>query len=702
MKKILLTIFAFIVIASGTQTVLASYDRLPEPMVGQTTAKQGDINYYGGFTGNQAVYNYTNDSIYPSGHSGQNLISTISPNEKRWVAVGMPGASLGGSIIYSSNGTDWIKASGFQFSISGYDVAWNGTSWVAVGQSNDNISIATSENGTNWSGRSSAIFTGAKCVTWNGAMWVAGGWGINSIATSPDGLIWTGRGKPGGMSYVNDVVWNGSMWIAVGTSVDGSNPNSIATSFDGINWSGQGKPANMTNINGLAWNGSMWVVVGSGGAHTIATSSDGINWTGRGKSVFSISGYGVAWNGSTWMAVGSGDVNTIATSANGINWTGEGKTVFTSVGMRVNWTGQEWAVAGQGTNNLATSVDGEEWTKWGELFNPSAYGIYSNFSLFADGNTTIRHGGNDLFGFDRNSLVLDTDGCINDIVFNRQANRCFFSNSRNGNIKVMSSRTYVNAGSNKRPVTEMAALYYPPKATLVGDAYLGSSNFNDFAYWGRNLVQGRGSGSSEAFWGLSDYTMDNLAQVNSSSDEYKQYLAKIKELQGEAKEINSSNVSSKIFLQSENINIDSVSAILEKYPNGKVWYVDRDVTLSSSVAYSGIGTIIINGDLTLNNAQNIKPVGSGDMLGIIVRGNLNLKGNNTIQAAVFSLDKETPPSDYGINFEGNNIDLIGSFVSGKVNGLTAYNNIRFYYDKRLDSGWPPGFRYLNMPHPTEN
>jgi hypothetical protein len=40
--------------------------------------------------------------------------------------------------------------------------------------------------------------------------------------------------------------------------------------------------------------------------------------------------FGVAWNGKRWVAVGSG-TNTIAISADGINWTGVAGGIFTSV-----------------------------------------------------------------------------------------------------------------------------------------------------------------------------------------------------------------------------------------------------------------------------------------------------------------------------------------------------------------------------------
>jgi hypothetical protein len=51
----------------------------------------------------------------------------------------------------------------------------------------------------------------------------------------------------------------------------------------------------------------------------------------------------------------------------------------------------------------------------------------------------------------------------------------------------------------------------------------------------------------------------------------------------------------------------------------------------------------------------------------------------------------------GITINGNSSEFTGSFVAPTFGGL-AGSNIRFYYDYNFDEMWPPGFRYLNMPH----
>jgi hypothetical protein len=189
--------------------------------------------------------------------------------------------------------------------------------------------IATSPDGITWTGRAgSSIFgTTGIHVAWNGNLWVATGIGTNSFATSPDGITWTGRGAGPFTSAGYGVAWNGSYWVATGNGTS----HTIATSTDGISWTGQGKTAFTTAGYDVAWNGSLWVAVGTG-TNTIASSTDGTTWTPRTNTLSQ--GNGVAWNGSNWIAVGNGS-DYFATSSNGINWIGRGTSPFTTFGYNV-------------------------------------------------------------------------------------------------------------------------------------------------------------------------------------------------------------------------------------------------------------------------------------------------------------------------------------------------------------------------------
>ena len=268
----------------------------------------------------------------------------------KWIAVG----SGTNTIAYSNNGINWIGLGSSIFTNRGYGVAWNGTMWIAAGSGTN--SIAYSNDGTNWIGLGISIFTNNGFgIAWNGRMWIAVGEGTNSIAYSYNGINWTGLGTSIFTNAGYGVAWNGRMWIVVG-----SGTNSIAYSYDGISWSGL-EESIFTNYGyGITWNGIMWIAVGAG-TNTIAYSYDGINWTGLGTSIFTISGEGVAWNGEMWIVVGNG-TNSIAYSYNGINWTGLGQSVFTNYGNGVIWNGTIWVAVGAGTNSIAYSNDGINWT----------------------------------------------------------------------------------------------------------------------------------------------------------------------------------------------------------------------------------------------------------------------------------------------------------------------------------------------------
>ena len=160
-------------------------------------------------------------------------------------------------------------------------------------------------------------------------LWIAGGaYGGTSnkaISYSNDyGATWIPANIPVNIpSNVYDIAYNGNRWVAVG---DVNIP--ILYSTDGINWinsaNGTAIFGNTSQVNGIAWNGTLWVAVATAtfGANTIGYSSDGITWNAAttSTSIFSVVGFGIAWNGSIWVAVGSG-TNTIATSTDGLNWT---------------------------------------------------------------------------------------------------------------------------------------------------------------------------------------------------------------------------------------------------------------------------------------------------------------------------------------------------------------------------------------------
>ena len=254
---------------------------------------------------------------------------------------------------------------------------------VAVGGAGDNT-IATSQNGITWSGVGKSIFTeNGIGVAYNGSnMWVAVGNGTNTIATSPNGTDWTPRSTVNTIFTTGfGVAYGSNTWVAVG---DGT--NSIATSHDnGFTWTGLGTTIFSGGGNAdVAYGSNLWVAVGEGD-NTIATSPNGTDWTGLGNTILN-QGAGVAYGSNLWVAVGGGGVNKIVTSPDGTNWAASisGNSIFTVACLGVAWNGLLWVAVGDGTDKIATSPDGTNWAasiSGNSIFSNSCQGVAWNSSL---------------------------------------------------------------------------------------------------------------------------------------------------------------------------------------------------------------------------------------------------------------------------------------------------------------------------------
>jgi len=317
-------------------------------------------------------------------------------------------------------------------------------------------------------------------------------------------------------------------------------------------------------------------------------------------------------------------------------------------------------------------------------------GTLNNFAFNASSGWDVNEGSiirddqESLFGFDQDNLVK----CVNGIVTGNSLDNCFISNNINTNgIRVMNSKTY--AGGN--PAMELATLLYPSK-TVIGDVYGSLSNF---AFWGKSVNQGSGvtSSNSDAAYRVG-YAINPSAQAKWDGAEFTKNDAKIDVLKGEAPTLTSASIGSigTWYMQSTTNIGNSDQSDASKTPEGKVWYVNGNLTISNDKTYRGKGTIIVNGNLIINSGVDIQPYASGqNRLGFIVigSGNVTAAGNNKINTTIYCRNT--------FNVNGSNNTFIGSFVANAFGGL-AGSNIRFYYDYAFDEAWPPGFKYLNMPH----
>jgi len=230
-----------------------------------------------------------------------------------------------GSSVYSTYTNNYgnLSVGALSFPVSA--LIFNGSYYLAGG----NV-VATSVDAQTWTAGNAILGMSAiKTFAWNTPdqgtasikpMTIAMGQGnTNTIGYSYDGIQWYGAGSSVFTARGNKAVWNGQIWCAVGAGV-----NWVASSYNGVVWTGRNTYM-MNEGYDIAWNGVAFVAVGIG-ATPIVTSPNGINWYPVANSISIFTNYvsSIVWTGYIWMAYGSsasGPVVGICTNPNGTTWT---------------------------------------------------------------------------------------------------------------------------------------------------------------------------------------------------------------------------------------------------------------------------------------------------------------------------------------------------------------------------------------------
>ena len=182
-----------------------------------------------------------------AGNAANEAVANIQPLS---IATGEGANTLG----YSIDGIRWVGVGTSVFSVRSNRAAWNGRLWAAVGTNNADASasmwVATSYDGVEWTPRDFQRMTEGYDIAWNGRVFVAVGRkaGVGGIiATSPDGIRWTTQSSSLFTIRASAVAWTGYKWL-----VYGSGGNTAAESADGQTWTASAVPV-VSDASSVFW-----------------------------------------------------------------------------------------------------------------------------------------------------------------------------------------------------------------------------------------------------------------------------------------------------------------------------------------------------------------------------------------------------------------------------------------------------------------
>lgn len=219
-------------------------------------------------------------------------------------------------ILYSvDNGATWagvLETNLYDlYDTNLYNIAYNGSIYLLVGQKGGTSRIWSSTDGITWAIHSTPAIDTIFNIMYNGTYWVICGSGGSQVQYSVDGISWSSASGFSVISEFRQISYNGHTMII-------SDPFTITDNIyysedKGITWTPVTIPS--TLINALSWNGTVFVA--STEAPSIYTSRDGITWTFRYTPAEPITS--IFWNGRIFQAVGQ--TNTRLQSTDGYTWT---------------------------------------------------------------------------------------------------------------------------------------------------------------------------------------------------------------------------------------------------------------------------------------------------------------------------------------------------------------------------------------------
>jgi hypothetical protein len=336
-------------------------------------------------------------------NAGQQLVN---------VAIQQPTLAFGSgtnAIAYSYDGINWRGLGTGAFSSAGtaYCGCWNGKIWVVGGANGSGTAVMVySYDGITWNTIiQSAITTIVYNIAWNGTVFVAVGSGTSPIAYSYNGINWFTAATTAatlGFTTAYCVAW-GQNYFVVGTG-DSGMTNNMAYSTDGINWTAYTLGvATSTKVRAIICGGSLWVLTGQRAtlqsmSYWATNPTAGANWTlgtgvpsGTGAfglclsfGVYPLPSTAAGTPYGTVFCIGGGYPPTSVTgsilaystdgkawtsSANGVAIFGSGTAATTTtIVSSITWNGKRFIAVGgspilstTGLSKIAYSYDANTW-----------------------------------------------------------------------------------------------------------------------------------------------------------------------------------------------------------------------------------------------------------------------------------------------------------------------------------------------------
>ncbi len=358
----------FFTTAGGvTATGIAKWDGTAWTAVGSGVSNRvksiavSGANIYVGGSFTSAGGNSANSVAKWDGSSWSALGTGIDGGEVRAITVSGSDVYVGGTFT-TAGGLSAIRVA-----------KWNGSVWSQMGSGIDGSPLngTVAVNGIAVLGNT--LLTGGEFDTAGGvnarkiAKWSANTWTafqgnsldsvVRSVAVSGTDVYIVGSFTNAGSVTVNNVAkWDGSNWSALGSGIPGGYLNSVAVSGNNVYVGGNFSSAGGVSANNIAkWDGNVWSGLGSGvsfgSVFTILAAGSDIYAGGAFTSAGgTIANHIAKWNGTSWTGLNSAivsEVSSIVKSGNFL-YVGTATTTLDSSYYFLKYDGTTWTPLGNG------------------------------------------------------------------------------------------------------------------------------------------------------------------------------------------------------------------------------------------------------------------------------------------------------------------------------------------------------------------